>query len=417
MLKLRTLFILISIPLLSLAAQSPNITIITTPDSLVISPNDLPPFFKLKATHKQPATTIQTENLIATPLPIPDLPSRKPIQKPQYTSTPENRTVTPYTNTLTADTPFRKTATNILLVGSGKTLRAIEPFGGNPAGGAAYANAANTYQRTFKNKVQVYCTAIPNASAFYTPTAAKQYTRDVGSAINKIFAALSDSVIAVDIFTPLSQHADEPIYSRTDHHWAPLGAYYAAQRFADLAGVPFPELNDSTYTTHVIRNYVGSMYSFAKDVAVKNAPEDFIYYVPRNVEYTTTYINYSLDKSRKNIIGESKPFEGQFFFSYKDGSGAAYCTFMGGDSKIVKVQTSTKNNRRLIILKDSYGNAIPGFLFYSFEEIHVIDCRFFNRNMIKYVNDNQITDILFANNAVHASVPKISASYLRFLNQ
>ena len=67
---------------------------------------------------------------------------------------------------------------------------------------------------------------------------------------------------------------------------------------------------------------------------------------------------------------------------------------MGGDAKITHVNTSTKNGRRLLIIKDSFGNAIPGYLFYSFEDIHVVDFRYFAKNMKNYVRDNNITDIL-----------------------
>ena len=72
-----------------------------------------------------------------------------------------------------------------------------------------------------------------------------------------------------------------------------------------------------------------------------------------------------------------------------------------------QVRTGMKNHRRLMILKDSFGNAIPGYLFYSFEEIHVVDYRYFGRNMKKYVEENKITDILFANNIFNAYSPKI----------
>ena len=55
-----------------------------------------------------------------------------------------------------------------------------------------------------------------------------------------------------------------------------------------------------------------------------------------------------------------------------------------------------------MIIKDSYGNALPGYLFGSFEDIYVVDFRYFTKNIVQYVKDNQITDILFANNLQHA---------------
>lgn len=118
-----------------------------------------------------------------------------------------------------------------------------------------------------------------------------------------------------------------------------------------------------------------------------------------------------------HVTSVSKPYKSIFFYHYKDGSGGAYCTFMGSDMRITQVRTAIKNHRRLMILKDSFGNAIPGYLFYSFEEIHVVDYRYFGRNMKKYVEENKITDILFANNIFNAYSPKIYKRYLNFLTQ
>ena len=53
----------------------------------------------------------------------------------------------------------------------------------------------------------------------------------------------------------------------------------------------------------------------------------------------------------------------------------------------------------------------------SFEEIHVVDYRYFGRNTKRYVEENHITDILFANNIFNAYSPKIYKRYLGFLSQ
>ena len=49
-------------------------------------------------------------------------------------------------------------------------------------------------------------------------------------------------------------------------------------------------------------------------------------------------------------------------------------------------------------MKDSFGNALPGYMFYSFSEVHVIDFRYNNKNIADYVRRNGITDVLFAFN-------------------
>ena len=321
--------------------------------------------------------------------------------------------ITPYINNVNADAAVRKTASNIIIAGSGLTLRAFEPYGGDRNEGG-YADVVNKYQEVLGKKVQVYCMTIPTAVAFYCPDGAAEWTRNECAAINNIYGKLSTDVKSVNAYTTLGSHAHEPIYSRTDHHWAPLGAFYAAREFARVAGVPFKDL--SHYERRVTHGYVGSMYGYSKDISIKNAPEDFVYYVPKGVEYTTTYTNYTINKNYQ-VTGEGKPYKAAFFFKFKDGHGGAYCTMMGGDTKLTQVRTSTHNGRRVIILKDSFGNMLPGYLFFSFEEVHVIDSRYFTKDIIAYVEENKITDILFANNIFKAYSSHTYGSYLRFLHQ
>ncbi|MBR0262837.1 MAG: hypothetical protein IJQ60_03025 [Prevotella sp.] len=314
----------------------------------------------------------------------------------------------------------RRARRGIILVDTGMVVRAIEPYRGNPDNGIGYADVINRYKQTFPH-VNVYCMVIPNAVAFYCPDSVQSWTCAERPAINDILSRLSADVHAVDIYDTLQAHASEPIYSRTDHHWAPLGAYYAAKHFAQVGGLDFKDL--TAYEPRTIRNYVGSMYTFSRDKAVKDAPEDFVYYVPRDSDFTATHITYKRQSKKvgrrrwKRFLTASEPEPFSFFRNYEDGDGNAYCTFMGGDTNTTSVTTAIRNNRRLLILKDSYGNALPPYLFSSFEEIHVVDCRYFLQNMVDFVNSHAITDILFANNLIHASMAKTSQAYERYLTQ
>ena len=303
-------------------------------------------------------------------------------------------------------------SSGIILVGSGENVRALMGFFGTEAGGEKYAAAVSAYGAAFGKAVNVWCMPIPTSTEFYCPEEAAKFTKRQWPVFNSIFSHLTDGVKPVDVYSVLAEHTDEPIYLRTDHHWSPLGAYYAAQEFARVAGVPFRDL--SAYEEHVVHRFVGSMYGYTQNAAVKRAPEDFVYYVPTEVEYTTTHINYELDEEF-HVVSETRPFQSKYFFSFKDGSGAAYTTFMGGDIKQVKVETSTRNGRRLLVIKDSFGNAVPGYLFYSFEEIHVADFRYFTKNVVDFVDENHITDILFANNITNTCVPYTYSRYRKFL--
>lgn len=312
----------------------------------------------------------------------------------------------------TPDFEDRAKITNngIFIVGKAPNARAMMAYLGK-GGGVGYARAVNTYREKFPD-VNIYCMIVPTAVEFYCPERAKSATLPESATIDTLYAHLLPDIHRVHLLPVMAAHASEPIYLRTDHHWSPLGAFYAAQELCRVAHVHVPQLAE--FEQHVTRNFVGTMYGFSGDISIKRSPEDFIYYTPTNVTYTTTYTIYDVD-SAFQIVREYRPRQGEFFRHFKDGSSRAYCTFMGGDTKITKVETSTRNGRKVLILKDSFGNAIPGYLFGSFQEVHVIDGRYFTKNMVDYVSENGITDIVFANNVFKAYAG--GRQYLNFLTQ
>ncbi|MCM1371674.1 MAG: DHHW family protein [Bacteroides sp.] len=306
-----------------------------------------------------------------------------------------------YVNRLTANEKAKVANAGIVIIGKDENVRALMCFGGSAKAGTSYARACNKYKQAFPD-VNVYCMVVPSAAAYYMPEKVSKMSRDQSATIRNIYNHLDSTVQAVDIYTVLGEHAAENIYLRTDHHWSPLGAYYAARKFAEVADVPFHDLDEAGYySTDTVHRFVGTMYGYSQDIAVKKAPEDFIYYMPLKAEYETTFQNYTIDENYQ-ITSVGRSHKEAYFKHFKDGSSMAYSTFMGGDTKLTQVRTNVGNGRRLVILKDSYGNALPGYLFYSFEEIHVVDGRYFTHNMKRYVRENGITDILFANNIFQA---------------
>lgn len=323
-------------------------------------------------------------------------PSDTPLASPDADADLEN--IPEAVGNPLAEANAKTSNSGTIVVGSGDNVRALMAYGASPQAGARFVDMASEFARELPG-VNLYALIAPLATEFYLPEKASGLSKPQKPVLDYIRDHLPAGVTFVDVYPRLAAHTDEPIYLRTDHHWAPLGAYYAAQAFARAAGVPFRDLD--SYEAHTIRNFVGSMYGYTKDIAVKNAPEDFVYYTPKGLDYKTTYVTYHTNKDYR-ISSETKPYAGKFFHTFKDGSGNAYLTFMGGDQHLVKVETGTPSRRKLLIIKDSYGNPIPGYLFYSFGEVHVIDFRYFPHNLKKYIHENGITDILFAFNTFNA---------------
>ncbi len=258
----------------------------------------------------------------------------------------------------------------------------ISLYGGGS--GENYAAYLNEFKEKVGMNVNVYSMVVPTAGAYYMPAGYEDYNASHRDSINNIANHLVN-VINIDAYSALEQHTSEYIYTRTDHHWQPLGAYYAAKAFCEVAQTPVKEL--STYTTEVIEGFVGTMYAFTDyNERIKNDPDVFTYYIP-STDYTATYYttDFRVDEavSGYTSIFVEQPVSG------------AYSTFMGGDMKIVKIETENKNGRKLCVFKDSYGNAEIPFYIDSFEEIYVCDVRYFDLYAPDFVADNGITDVLF----------------------
>ena len=77
-----------------------------------------------------------------------------------------------------------------------------------------------------------------------------------------------------------------------------------------------------------------------------------------------------------------------------------YMCFIQGDKALERIVTSNKNGRKLLVIKESYGNAIVPFMLENYEEVFVLDPRqdgVSDMNLPQFVTDNGITDVLFIN--------------------
>ncbi len=287
-----------------------------------------------------------------------------------------------------AENPFRQAdevdngGNGVIVVKQAGHYRGMEPYYGTSDMAEGYVAGLNQLHSQLGDSVKLWSMPAPLACQFYLPDSHSEYSTDQSQCFDQVHAQLN-GVQGINICPVLSQHVEEPIYCRTDHHWQPLGAYYAAQAFAQAAGVPFDDLN--TYTPGKVEGFVGSMYSFSESAKLLNDPEDFTYYTPGS-PYTATYYTTAL---------EPTDLDDTDLFAQGVDSYNAYEYYLHGDQYIVKVDTQVQNGRKLLIIKDSYGNAEVPFLVGSFQQIYVADVRYLERNLVSFAKDLGITDVLF----------------------
>lgn len=324
-------------------------------------------------------------------------PSTNDITGPEGTTSPSDTTdpvTTPPETTLVEITQppvGEEMSGSILILGN----RSMEIYYGNADMAANFATILNSFAESVGPDVRVYSMPAPKACAYYLGES-KKYGYLVGRTTRDLDAhkaALSARVTYVPVYEALLPHKDEEIYFRTDHHWTGLGAYYAAEAFARLAGVEFLPL--STYTKNVRAGYVGTMYKYSDyNPVLLNNPEDFVTYVP-STPYTVTKYNSKLKNGK---VLDS------IYYSIPDNKRSSwYSTFLGSDTYSFNIKSGVcKNGRKLLIVKDSYGNALSPYFMNSFEEIYIVDGRYFEVGLISLVQSKGITDVLFAESAYSA---------------
>jgi len=271
---------------------------------------------------------------------------------------------------------------NVIVADSGTNHpRAIEQFCGNYDNGKRYGQLLNSYAAAVGPSVHTWLMVPPTSQAFYQPGDIPGFNGTQKDHFENITSVLS-GVTGVPVIDVLSAHEDEPIYSRTDYHWQPLAAYYAAGQFAGAAGVPFPMIN--TYQQVTLDGYLGAFYTVNHISELENFPEYFTYYKPANNEsIVCTYYDTAFRSGQKSKL----------FF---EGGTPNYCVFVGRDNCILEVDTDTDNDRVLVIFKDSFGNALVPFLTQSFSKIYLCDIRYFDINAVSFIKNVGATDLLFA---------------------
>ena len=265
--------------------------------------------------------------------------------------------------------------------------RGIPIYYGSFENGTRYASIVNEYKQRLGDGVNVFSMVCPTSMSFYWPENSDISHGSEAENLENIKNNLS-GVTDINTIPVLNEHKDEHIYSRTDHHWQARGAYYAAKLFAETAGVPFADISE--YEEVTVPGYVGTLYGFSGAAVLNDNPEDFVFYRPRN-NYITRYYTPSFEYR----------YEGPLLVEAY--GSALYCTFMGSDEEIVHVETDAPNERTLFIIKDSYGNALVPFLTGSYKNIFVVDMRYFNLNIIQFMQEHNATDLLFAMNTFSAT--------------
>lgn len=201
--------------------------------------------------------------------------------------------------------------------------------------------------------------------------------------LDQVRQALPSDIRFVDVYPALYAERKQPIFYKTDHHWTTRGAYSAYRELCRQMGILRQE-EDDFYIRQVTNEFYGSLYS--KSGFRRLQPDIIELYVPKkDHSYAVEYVEeqqisdslYEMDNLNK-----------------KD----KYTVFLNGNHALIHIITGHSEGKKLLLVKDSFANSLIPFLTEHYSEIYVVDLRYYEEDLVKLVQEQDIHDMLLLYN-------------------
>lgn len=303
---------------------------------------------------------------------------------PEETKPADSEQTTPNMETVIDDTQDNETGevkSNFLVLKDA----AYEIFGYRTASCQFYAESINQFAAKMPESVRIFSLVAPSHIEFIQNKKYREMSASQEEAIQVIDSYLSPRITPVDARSSLLSHYQEYLYFRSDHHWTARGAYYAYEAFVKAAG--FSPVTLDKYEKKEFPGFLGTLYDKTRSAKIAANPDTVEVFMPL-VEST-----FQIHTAKGGILNWNVINENYGKASFKN----KYLVFLSGDEPLSVITTNVDTDRKILVFKDSYGNAFIPFLMNHYKEIHVIDPRHFQANAAAYAVEQGFDDILFLN--------------------
>lgn len=261
----------------------------------------------------------------------------------------------------------------------------MEMFMRNPQHEQLYADTINHYAESLPESISLYSMIIPTQLEFQEPMY-KNLQDSQKAAIDSIYEKLDGNVTAVDAYGALAPHRDEYIYFRTDHHWTPLGAYYAYREFMNANGGN--AVNKDDFEANRIQNVLGYLYDRVDNPEIAANPDTIEWY---DVD-PDNRLDISMHDTDEN--GNPTTYNGTMY----DRTKANYLFFFGSDHPVVEMTNDDiPDGKTLVVLKDSYSNVLAPWLINSYHKVVMVDPRIYRGNFRNIIDNYSPDEVLIVN--------------------
>ena len=216
------------------------------------------------------------------------------------------------------------------------------------------------------------------------------YTEDELKEINYIYDNIKFN--SIDVYDTIKENSKYyNMYYKLDHHWTSYAAYYAYQEYCKNNNIEYINLNKFNIE-EVTNTFKGTLYSKVLDDSY--SPDSIHIFTLDNEDYTVYY--HDTNKEANTLYELS-------YLDKKD----KYSMFLDNNHSMITI-TNNKidDNKKLLVIKDSYANSMIPFLVNHYKEVIVVDPRYYKKSIINYTKENNITDILILYNIINIDTDK-----------
>ena len=230
-------------------------------------------------------------------------------------------------------------------------------------------------------EVPVYVMIVPN-SIYINQDKLPEFVESPNQLeiINNMYNIM-DNTININVVQVIKEENEiNQLYFKTDHHMTSEGSKILYEKFAEASKI---DCNANFEKEIVSTSFLGT---FDAKSQVLNQETDII-------SIYKNFYNQNLEK----VVYDLETTDSIYKYDYllkRD----KYSYFLNGNNSKVEIHTKQNNGKKLLIIKDSYAHNFAQFLCGNYEEIHLIDPRYYRATIKDYVNENEITDVLFLYN-------------------
>lgn len=171
------------------------------------------------------------------------------------------------------------------------------------------------------------------------------------------------------------------LYYKTDRHLTSAGAYVMYQQFCKQNGIePVTEFSEK----EILKDFYGTNYS-KSGLWMEKPDEVEIWHSASGNQFEVT-----IDDST-----EKQTYDSLYFYEH-DKNMDKYPVFLDGNHSLVTVRNKDcHNGKKLLIIKDSFAHCFTTFLCEDYEEIYMIDLRYYRNSVSDFIEQNEVNELLY----------------------